>query len=483
MATSADVLRSVNAILQSGERREQTRLQTSLAMMEFAQRKRTQDINLASQKLQVASAANTQLQTSIASDFMSATGLGIYYEEAEEGKKKTAMTSASEKLTEDYGFAQEVANSAVSALWSYYEAQDPRAIVKIASNLGTSIQDIESAYASGAPLKKDSAQSRLFQSFHTLSQESKGVGDLGLIAKQAMKNLSNEFLIAKESMQFVSGDYDITSDIGVYEDIADPTEEYLKGGDNMLETEEGLNALSEIIAATKKDEPWEPGAGTALFLTGIYGSQLVDKGLRREAELYRTGSYQYLKQLAQDLKRHRPKNPEQGGLRWQEFGKKYGVRKDNVNVRQTEAMKSLLKSARDAGIRNTTSVSKASAALKAMQDSKFLSKAGKLATKGGYFAPLAGRTIGEAVADEGGAAVGQTAGTAILVNKVRPMAGKAKVSFITFLSRRFPAILGKGAALAMADSPMVPFGDIAALGLTAWEIKNTWQAWNAYIES
>ena len=63
------------------------------------------------------------------------------------------------------------------------------------------------------------------------------------------------------------------------------------------------------------------------------------------------------------------------------------------------------------------------------------------------------------------------------------MAGKAKVSFITFLSRRFPAILGKGAALAMADSPMVPFGDIAALGLTAWEIKNTWQAWNAYIES
>ena len=485
MATSADVLRSVNAILQSGERREQTRLQTSLAMMEFAQRKRTQDINLASQKLQVASAANTQLQTSIASDFMSATGLGIYYEEAEEGKKKTAMTSASEKLTEDYGFAQEVANSAVSALWSYYEAQDPRAIVKIASNLGTSIQDLQSAQAAGEPLKKESAQSRLYQSFYNLSQEAKGIGDLGVISRQAMKNLSNEFLITKESMQFVSGDYDIQSDIGVYEDIAEPTDEYLKGED-FLSTEQGMDVLNKVIEAAKKDEPWDPGVGTSLAIVGgAYGAQYIDPAVKSEVAKYSSGYDDYMKQLSDDLKRYNRKYPDRGGLSSKEFKTKYKHIKGNVIDKQKGAMNAIDKLARRAGWTNTTSVGGALDALKKVQEGKYLSKVTGALGKGAmpYLAPTVGRIAGEAIGDELGGAVGQTAGTGILVNKIAPVAGKAKVSFITFLSRKFPAILGKGAALAMADSPMLPFGDIAGLGLAAYEIHNTYKAWQAYVES
>ena len=133
-------------------------------------------------------------------------------------------------------------------------------------------------------------------------------------------------------------------------------------------------------------------------------------------------------------------------------------------------MNAIDKLARRAGWTNTTSVGGALDALKKVQEGKYLSKVTGALGKGAmpYLAPTVGRIAGEAIGDELGGAVGQTAGTGILVNKIAPVAGKAKVSFITFLSRKFPAILGKGAALAMADSPMLPFGDIAGLGLAGY---------------
>ena len=47
MAEPYDVLASLNRMLESEERREQTKLQSSLALMQFAQQKRLQDIQLA----------------------------------------------------------------------------------------------------------------------------------------------------------------------------------------------------------------------------------------------------------------------------------------------------------------------------------------------------------------------------------------------------------------------------------------------------
>ena len=67
MATEADVLRSVNAILQSGERREQGRLDTALTMMAFQQQKRAADVDIITKKLQVASSATKEMQHGIAS--------------------------------------------------------------------------------------------------------------------------------------------------------------------------------------------------------------------------------------------------------------------------------------------------------------------------------------------------------------------------------------------------------------------------------
>ena len=79
MAEPYDVLASLNRMLESEERREQTRLQSSLALMQFAQQKRMQDVQLAGQRLELLQAANSQMMGSQAQAFMDDTGLeGIY---------------------------------------------------------------------------------------------------------------------------------------------------------------------------------------------------------------------------------------------------------------------------------------------------------------------------------------------------------------------------------------------------------------------
>ena len=74
-----DVLAGLNRMLESRERREQTRLQTSLAMMQFAQQKRMQDIQVAGQQLQVLQTANEQMVSGLANDFLQRSGLEALY--------------------------------------------------------------------------------------------------------------------------------------------------------------------------------------------------------------------------------------------------------------------------------------------------------------------------------------------------------------------------------------------------------------------
>jgi len=79
MAEAYDVLAGLNRILESQERREQTKLQTSLAMMQFAQQKRMQQIQVTGQQLQLLQTANEQLTVGLADDFLQRTGLNALY--------------------------------------------------------------------------------------------------------------------------------------------------------------------------------------------------------------------------------------------------------------------------------------------------------------------------------------------------------------------------------------------------------------------
>ena len=144
MATEADVLRSVNLILQSGERREQGRLDTALTMMAFQQQKRAADVDILTKKLQVATAANTEMQSGIVSDLLTSTGLGSYYQQTEDADERHEyQKDALDALVDDIGLAPEVARGAVQGLWSWYEAKNPRELISLASNLGKSVQSLE----------------------------------------------------------------------------------------------------------------------------------------------------------------------------------------------------------------------------------------------------------------------------------------------------------------------------------------------------
>ena len=124
MATEADVLRSVNVILQSGERREQGRLDTALTMMAFQQQKRAADVDILTNKLQVATAATQQMKSGVVSSLLTATGIGSYYKQTEDADDRHEFQlEAIDSLIEDVGFAPEVAKGAVQGLWSWYEAQ------------------------------------------------------------------------------------------------------------------------------------------------------------------------------------------------------------------------------------------------------------------------------------------------------------------------------------------------------------------------
>ena len=87
--------------------------------------------------------------------------------------------------------------------------------------------------------------------------------------------------------------------------------------------------------------------------------------------------------------------------------------------------------------------------------------------------------LGEYVGGELGGAVGQTAGTGLLANKILK---RGKQSFASFMAKRAAATGVKMGALAMADSPFLPVGDFLALGLGALEVYHAYKDWQAYLE-
>ena len=78
MATEADVLRSITAILQSGERREQYKVQSALAMMQFAAQQRQRDIAQTQANLELVSKSVQQQKPQVAAEFLAGTtGIGF----------------------------------------------------------------------------------------------------------------------------------------------------------------------------------------------------------------------------------------------------------------------------------------------------------------------------------------------------------------------------------------------------------------------
>ena len=217
MATEADVLRSITSILQSGERREQYKVQSALAMMQFAAQQRQQDIAQTQANLDLVSKSVQQQKPQVAAEFLASSGLGGIYEEGEEGDPASdAIGNMAENIRSKQFFGRKFdraqAESMAAAVWNYYNAQDPNSILKLASDLHEA-----SAMANDRMKEPDMTdpQRKLYQAFSDLHKSR----DLSHLTTAAKKTRDAESQVRKEIFDFTKGDYDISDLSGIYSGI------------------------------------------------------------------------------------------------------------------------------------------------------------------------------------------------------------------------------------------------------------------------
>ena len=476
MATSADVIRSVNLILQAGQERERFEVTTALTMMQMAQAQKAQNIEIASKSLELATAANTQLKYDVATSFMQDAGLGAMYSHFTARYKTTALEKAVDELTAKKGkgelglgagMTSLEANKIVSAIWNLEsEIKNPDPMI----NLATQIKTVQDAYADPSLPKPSGGSVRMHAALGAIGffeDETKVARQLGTLSKY----LSNKRNILQETFELVKGDTDIQSDIGAY----DPSIETLSDVVGKAEQIDPamLDAMESLLEG---EEGWERSYGkTALIVGGAYGAQMAGEAIVSEYGKYQAGSKEYMKRLAKDIL-----SKKQGGLTPKGFAIKYEMGK---NVAKTEeGIRQLSKLAKSAGYKSTSTVQAAESIrnmkyIKGIADISKKLQVGRLAT---FATPYVASEVGEYLGGELGAALGQTAGTAFLINRVvKP----GKLPFAKFLAKRFPQIAAKVLIPAMADSPVIPIGDIIGIGLGIAEIYHTYKAWEAYVKS
>ena len=217
MATEADVLRSITAILQSGERREQYQVQSALAMMQFTQQQRQQDIAQTQANLDLVSKSVQQQKPQVAAEFLASSGIGGIYEQGEEGDPASdAIGNMAENIRSKQFFGRKFdraqAESMAAAVWNYYNAQDPNSILKLAGDLHEANRMANNPEQAGLMSKP---QKQLYEAFAKLHK----VSDLKELTTSAKKTRDAESQVRKEIFDFTKGDYDISDLSGIYSEI------------------------------------------------------------------------------------------------------------------------------------------------------------------------------------------------------------------------------------------------------------------------
>ena len=223
MATEADVLRSITAILQSGERREQYKVQSALSMMQFSAQQRQQDIARTQANLDLVSKSVQQQKPQVAAEFLASSGIGGIYQEGEEGDPASdAITEMAGRLRSNQYFGRKFdkahSESIAAAVWNYYNAQDPNSILKLASDLHEA-----SDMANDRMKEPDMTdpQRKLYQAFSDLHKSR----DLSHLTTAAKKTRDAESQVRKEIFDFTKGDYDISDLSGIYSGIPEALDE------------------------------------------------------------------------------------------------------------------------------------------------------------------------------------------------------------------------------------------------------------------
>ena len=228
----ATALQALERMLLSQERREQSRVQETLGMMQLAQTaanqkrqlqlaERKQNIEVFGSNLDLLQKANKTMMIRNAENFLQQSGLSALYAEFKE-EKDEPLTKAVEKLvgsdsffgSKETGIDKQIAQDLVSATWAAYEQQNPNAIVNIASKLH---------YIDESEKFKNSYDKKLFSSFELMGLLSPENRDSSLNQFKTMrKSIDNEIKLTQELVEFARGDYKIDEEFDlVSEDLKD----------------------------------------------------------------------------------------------------------------------------------------------------------------------------------------------------------------------------------------------------------------------
>ena len=222
MAYEYEAIAALNRMLESKERREQTKLSHALAMMQFAQQQKMQEYSMAANQISVLQQANEQMKISQASQFVADIGIEAYDLEDEDGlkaarkylKKKVDWSKRTGVNKGGLGLTDVQSNQLISDVMAY-RSGNASPILSTASDLA-GIADKEAMKARGLDVKIGAEEHRLFSAFQTglgyFDDAEVATKKLGSI-RQA---LQNEEDIIREQFELAQGDTEISKKIGGY---------------------------------------------------------------------------------------------------------------------------------------------------------------------------------------------------------------------------------------------------------------------------
>ena len=247
MAYEYEAIAALNRMLESKERREQTKLSHALAMMQFAQQQKMQDYSMAANQIAVLQQANEQMKISHASQFVADLGLEAFDLEDDDGlsaarkylTKKIRYSKRTGVNKGGLGLTDVQANQLLSDVMAY-RSGNASPILSTASDL-SDIADKQSMKARGLDVKIGGEEHRLFSAFQT------GLGYFDDVESATKKlgsirqSLQNEEDIIKEQFELAQGDTEISKKIGGY------------GMDELADAAETFDAASPITENPEKE--------------------------------------------------------------------------------------------------------------------------------------------------------------------------------------------------------------------------------------
>jgi hypothetical protein len=223
-------LQALERMLLSQERREQSRVDESLQMMQLAQtaayqqaslkqssdyqhaslalQKRREDIGVMSQNLELIGKRNVKLQYDAALTLANKTQLpGLYakYKESDNGMTEAVNSLIAKEgwISDTDGISKELAIDLVAATWSLYgDAKDPKAMIRIGSRLHY-LGDKDNIKNIKIP-KEDKQLIKDFEMLGILEKGDENLRSINLF-KSMRQTLDTDEKVGKELSEFVLG--------------------------------------------------------------------------------------------------------------------------------------------------------------------------------------------------------------------------------------------------------------------------------------